>query len=48
MEITAPFAVPSWGCEGNPVPAKLVLGRRKTGKRVKSVVQSSSYREGMM
>lgn len=44
MEITAPFAVPYWGHERKPVPVKLRLGRKKTGKQMKNL----SYWEGMM
>jgi len=45
VEITAPFAVPCWGCEKKPAPVKLRLGGRKAGKQTKSRVQSSSYWE---
>lgn len=48
MEITAPFTVPCWGHESKPVPVKLRLRRRKTGKQMKSRVQNVSYQEGMM
>lgn len=38
VEITAPY----WGRERKPLSVKLAVGRRKTGKQVRSRVQNKS------